>query len=66
MEYLIRFAQVHESFRRPELQALATMAGVDFEIVSYNQYVRFPGPLFPFFNAIPGPETLLSHGPYWY
>ncbi|KAJ5089496.1 tRNA (guanine(10)-N2)-methyltransferase [Penicillium argentinense] len=38
MEYLIRFAQVHETFRQPEIQALATLAGVDLEIVSYDDY----------------------------
>ena len=50
MDYLIRFAQVHETFRQPELQALATMAGVDFEIVSYNKYVRVPSHPDPFFQ----------------
>lgn len=45
MEYLIRFAQVHESFRRPEIQALAALAGIDLEIISYNEFV---GVLFRF------------------
>ena len=40
MEYLIRFAQSHESFRQPEMQALATLAGIDFKIIYYNKYVR--------------------------
>lgn len=40
MEYLIRFAQVHESFRLPEIKALATLAGVDLEVVFYDQFVR--------------------------
>lgn len=40
MEYLIRFAQVHETFRRPEIEALATLAGVDIEFVHYDPYVR--------------------------
>jgi tRNA (guanine10-N2)-methyltransferase len=39
MEYLIRFAQVHETFRRPEIEALATLAGIDVEFVSYDKYV---------------------------
>jgi hypothetical protein len=39
MDYLVRFAQTHETFRRPELQACATLAGVDIEILSYNEYV---------------------------
>lgn len=39
MEYLVRFAQSHENFREPEIKALATLAGVDMEIVSYNHHV---------------------------
>lgn len=39
MDYLVRFAQLHETFRRPELQACATLAGVDIEIITYNEYV---------------------------
>lgn len=39
MDYLVRFAQVHETFRQPELQACATLAGVDIEIIAYNQFV---------------------------
>lgn len=42
MEYLIRFAQVHETFRLPELQAVATLAGVDYEIIRYGKYVCQP------------------------
>ncbi|KAJ5254567.1 hypothetical protein N7505_011776 [Penicillium chrysogenum] len=47
MDYLVRFAQLHETFRRPELQACATLAGVDIEIITYNQFspycvVRLP------------------------
>ncbi|XHG01335.1 hypothetical protein AWENTII_004722 [Aspergillus wentii] len=38
MEYLIRFAQTHESFRVPEIEALATLAGIDIEILSYNEF----------------------------
>lgn len=41
MEYLIRFAQVHESFRQPEIQALADLAGIDLEFVYYDKYVCF-------------------------
>ncbi|KAI9371457.1 hypothetical protein BJX61DRAFT_534770 [Aspergillus egyptiacus] len=37
MEYLIRFAQAHETFRRPEIQALAELANTDLEILSYEQ-----------------------------
>ncbi|KAL1988250.1 hypothetical protein VTN96DRAFT_225 [Rasamsonia emersonii] len=38
MEYLIRFAQAHETFRRPEIEALAKLAGIDVEFVFYNKY----------------------------
>ncbi|KAL1964678.1 hypothetical protein VTN77DRAFT_6704 [Rasamsonia byssochlamydoides] len=41
MEYLIRFAQVHETFRRPEIEALATLAGIDVEFLFYNKYSPF-------------------------
>lgn len=37
MEYLIRFVQAHESFRRPEIDALSTLAGVRCEVVSYAE-----------------------------
>ncbi|CAI7630807.1 unnamed protein product [Penicillium bialowiezense] len=47
MDYLVRFAQTHETFRLPELEACATLAGADIEILSYNKFsphcvVRFP------------------------
>lgn len=38
-EYLVRFAQVHESFRKAEITALAEVAGIPFEIVEYNDDV---------------------------
>lgn len=40
-EYLVRLAQVHESFRRAELLALAELAGVNLEFVSYHEDVCF-------------------------
>jgi tRNA (guanine10-N2)-methyltransferase len=40
MEYLIRFAQKYESFRRPELEALAELSGVTYQIVEYDVEVR--------------------------
>ncbi|EOD52086.1 putative rna methylase protein [Neofusicoccum parvum UCRNP2] len=40
-EYLIRCVQVHESFRRAELESLATLAGVDLEFVSYSENTPF-------------------------
>lgn len=39
MDYLVRFAQTHETFRQPELKACATLAGVDIEIITYNEFV---------------------------
>ena len=39
MEYLVRLAQCHESFRQPELEAVATLIGVDIEIISYDDNV---------------------------
>lgn len=40
MEYMIRFTQVHETFRLAEIKALAVLAGVDLEIISYSPNVR--------------------------
>ncbi|KAF1840927.1 tRNA guanosine-2'-O-methyltransferase [Cucurbitaria berberidis CBS 394.84] len=34
--YLIRLAQVHESFRKVELQALADLAGVSLQFIKYD------------------------------
>ncbi len=47
MDYVIRLVQVHESFRRPELEALSTLADLPHEVLSYNGdspfcTVRFP------------------------
>jgi tRNA G10 N-methylase Trm11 len=39
MEYLVRLAQCHETFRRPELQAVATLLGIEMEIIAYNEFV---------------------------
>lgn len=36
MEYLIRFSQSHETFRIPEIQALAKIVGVDLQILHYD------------------------------
>ena len=36
MEFLVRFAQVYESFRLPEIQALASLQGIPLSIVSYD------------------------------
>lgn len=47
MDYLIRLTQTHESFRRAEIEALSSLAGVPCEIVAYGDdspfcVVRFP------------------------
>ena len=39
MDYLIRFVQIHETFRRPEIQALATLAEINIELLDYSEYV---------------------------
>ncbi|KAK7964069.1 hypothetical protein PG988_011043 [Apiospora saccharicola] len=36
MEYLIRFSQSHETFRIPEIQALAKVVGADMQILHYD------------------------------
>lgn len=41
MDFLIKFAQAHETFRLPEIKALAIVEGVDMEIVTYNEDVRY-------------------------
>ncbi|KAK4547445.1 hypothetical protein LTR36_001101 [Oleoguttula mirabilis] len=48
MDYLIRFVQIHETFRRPETDSLAEMAGVKIEWLSYSEdspfaIIRFNG-----------------------
>ena len=40
MDFLIRFVQVHEEFRLAEIEALAAIAGVVIEVVSYSKKVR--------------------------
>ena len=39
-EYLVRLVQVHESFRKAELEALAELTGVEMEIILYSEDVR--------------------------
>ncbi|KAL8814064.1 MAG: hypothetical protein Q9223_006687, partial [Gallowayella weberi] len=46
-EYLVRFVQMHESFRKAELNALADLHGIQLDILDYKQYsphciVRLP------------------------
>ncbi|KAK3708916.1 hypothetical protein LTR37_011246 [Vermiconidia calcicola] len=47
MDYLIRFIQTHETFRQPETNALADLAGLKIEWVFYSEdspfaIIRFP------------------------
>lgn len=36
MDYLIRFSQSHETFRLPEIQALALIEGIGLKVISYS------------------------------
>lgn len=43
MEYLIRFKQIHETFRQAETDALADLLGITIEWLSYSDDVsRLP------------------------
>ncbi|RMY96164.1 hypothetical protein D0861_00346 [Hortaea werneckii] len=41
MDYLIRFVQQHETFRRPEIESLADLAGYSLEWLSYSDHSPF-------------------------
>lgn len=41
MDFLIKFAHTHESFRRPEIEALAAVEKVDVKILRYETDVSF-------------------------
>ena len=40
MDYLVRFAQVHESFHKPEIEAIATLYHINLQWVFYSNEVR--------------------------
>lgn len=42
MDYLIRFIQVHESFRKAETEALAELFEIEIEWVLYSENVSTP------------------------
>lgn len=42
MDFIIKFAQAHETFRIPEIEALAEVENVPLEIVHYDEAVRDP------------------------
>lgn len=44
MEFLIKFAQAHESFRLPEIKALAIVEGVEMTVMKYDLDVRLTQP----------------------
>jgi tRNA (guanine10-N2)-methyltransferase len=39
MEYLIRFIQMHEEFRKPEIESIAELLHIQFTWVSYIENV---------------------------
>lgn len=39
MDYLIRFIQMYETFRKPEMEALAELFHLDIEWVFYSEDV---------------------------
>jgi len=46
-EYLIRFSQQHEAFRRAEIEAIAELLKLDMEITFYDSDVGFARKTFP-------------------
>jgi len=42
MEYLIRFIQMHEEFRKPEIESIAELLNIKFHWVSYIESVGLP------------------------
>ena len=41
MQFLIRFVQIHETFRKPEIEALALLANVSVDFLHYSENVGF-------------------------
>jgi len=39
MEYMIRFTQIHETFRLAEIEALAVLEGIELKVLSYSPNV---------------------------
>ena len=39
MEFLVRMVHIHQSFRKPELEALATLADIDLQFVEHDENV---------------------------
>lgn len=45
MEFVVRFVQMHESFRQAETEALAELNGLGIEWISYRDDVSVDSPL---------------------
>lgn len=52
MEYMIRFTQVHETFRLAEIEALAVLEGINLEVLSYSPSVSASSLTLYFFTHI--------------
>ena len=44
MDFLVKLAQIHETFRLAELQALAILEDVKLEVLQYSDQVCLPTP----------------------
>jgi tRNA G10 N-methylase Trm11 len=51
MEFLVRLVQQHESFRKPELEALGQLHNLELKFVTYNETVG------SIFHAMYAPRT---------
>ena len=60
MEYLVRFAQVLETFRKPEIEALASLANVGVHWVAYDECVCWSSLLEQKNHGIPVPVAFFS------
>jgi tRNA G10 N-methylase Trm11 len=56
---MIRFTQVHETFRLAEIEALAVLEGIKLEVLYYSPSVRFSPKIFVFLLTISEVTILL-------
>ncbi|KAF2657545.1 tRNA guanosine-2'-O-methyltransferase [Lophiostoma macrostomum CBS 122681] len=63
-DYLIRLVQMHESFRKAEIQALAEVAGVEIKVVEYHEDSPYCTVRLPSESAATAimTRTILAHG----
>ena len=47
METLVHFAQAHETFRKPEVEAVAELAGLTIQFTEYSLNVLYIHPIIP-------------------